>query len=166
MPFTQIQPEELNGNIFKLIGKDWMLISAGSEGSFNTMTASWGGAGVLWSRNVAFCFIRPQRFTLQFVEKSDRFSLSFFGGGHRDALNLCGSKSGREIDKAKAAHLTPVFSDGTVYFEEASTVLICQKLYFHDFDPAHFLDPAIAKNYTAGDYHRLFIGGIEKVLVK
>lgn len=166
MTFTQVKPEELGGNIFKVIGQDWMLISAGDEKAFNTMTASWGGVGVLWSRNVAFCFIRPQRYTLEFVNQNDRFSLSFFGGGHRDALNLCGSKSGREIDKAKAAGLTPVFADGTVYFEEASTVLVCQKLYFHDFDPKYFLDSAIAKNYAAGDYHRMFIGGIEKAYVK
>lgn len=164
--FYEIGPEKLAGNVFEMIGKQWMLITAGDETKFNTMTASWGGMGVLWSRNVAFCFIRPQRYTLGFVEKSERFTLSFYDEKYRAALNLCGSKSGRDIDKPKTAGLTPVFDRGSVYFKEASTVLVCKKLYSQDFDPARFLDESALACYPDKSFHRMFIGGIETALVK
>lgn len=164
--FREIRPEQLAGNVFETIGKKWMLITAGDAAGFNTMTASWGGMGVLWNKNVAFCFIRPQRYTLGFVEKSERFTLSFYDEAYRPALNLCGSKSGRDIDKPKAAGLTPVFDRGSVYFQEASGVLVCKKLYAQDFDPARFLDADALACYPGGDFHRMFIGGIETALVK
>lgn len=164
--FREIQAEKIPGNIFDRIGNQWMLVTAGDQTKFNTMTASWGGVGVLWSRPVAFCFIRPQRYTYEFIEKQDGFTLSFFDGGQKEALNLCGSRSGREVDKAKAAGLTPVHDGSRVWFEEASLVLVCKKLYFHDFDPAHFLDSSIMGNYAKKDFHRMYVGGIEKVLQK
>ncbi|MDR3644732.1 MAG: flavin reductase, partial [Clostridia bacterium] len=141
-------------------------ITAGDKAGFNTMTASWGGMGVLWGRDVAFCFIRPQRYTYQFVQKQPRFTLSFYGDGQREALNLCGTRSGRDLDKAKAAGLTPVFEGGAVWFDEAKLVLVCQKLYDQDIDPSNFLDAGIAQHYAQKDYHRMYIGGIERVLVK
>lgn len=164
--FKTVPPELLEGNVFKLIGKDWMLITAGDAGAFNTMTASWGGLGVLWRHPVATIYIRPQRYTRQFVEKHEHFSLSFFGGGQREALTLCGAKSGRDTDKVKEAGLTPVFSDGTVYFEQAELVLICKKIYSQDLDPSRFLDSSIDANYAAGDYHRMYIGQIVKALTR
>ena len=164
--FREIAPAALEGNVFRRIGEQWMLVTAGEKTGFNTMTASWGGLGVLWGKNVAFCFIRPQRYTFEFLERNDRFTLSFYGEEMRDALNLCGSKSGRDVDKAKLAGLTPVFSDGTVYFREASAVLICRKMYYQDFDPKNFLDKSIFQNYKNRDYHRMYVGGIEKLLMK
>lgn len=163
--FKEIKPTELDENDFRLIGERWMLISAGDKQKFNTMTASWGGMGVLWNKNVAFCFIRPQRYTYEFVEKSDMFTLSFFGECYRDMLNLCGSKSGRDMDKIKATGLIPIHSDGTVYFEQAEIVVVCRKIYFHDFNPANFLDVNIDKNYPSKDYHRMYVGEIKKILI-
>ena len=72
-------PEEIQGNVFSMIGSDWMLVTAGDNEKYNTMTASWGGMGVLWGKPAAFVFIRPQRYTYTFLEKTDRFTLSFFG---------------------------------------------------------------------------------------
>jgi flavin reductase (DIM6/NTAB) family NADH-FMN oxidoreductase RutF len=164
--FKEIKPEKMSENVFELIGQKWMLITAGDKEKYNTMTASWGGLGVLWSKNVAFCFIRPQRYTKEFVENNDIFTLSFYSECYRDALNLCGSKSGRDIDKAKATGLIPAYSDGGVYFEQADIVLVCKKIYFQDFNPAHFLDADIEKTYAKKDYHRMYVGDIKKILIK
>ncbi|HEX3027547.1 MAG TPA: flavin reductase family protein [Clostridia bacterium] len=164
--FSSIKPEQLQGNVFDKIGNQWMLITAGDGNSFNTMTASWGGMGVLWSRPVAFAFIRPTRYTYEFVEKSDRFSLSFYDENYREALNLCGTKSGRDLDKAKATGLTPVEAEKTVYFEQAKLVLICKKLYSDDFKQQNFIDRSVDEQMYHGDYHRMYIGEIEKILIK
>jgi flavin reductase (DIM6/NTAB) family NADH-FMN oxidoreductase RutF len=130
------------------------------------MTASWGGLGVLWQKEVAFIFIRPSRHTFGFANNAGFFTLSFFAGTYRNALTLCGEKSGRDTDKAAAAGLTPVFfrdgpGAGAVSFKEAGDIIICKKIYAQDFAPALFLDPqSIEKNYNGTDYHRMFIGEI------
>lgn len=164
MSFRETRPELLTDNPFKLIGADWMLITAGTQEAFNTMTASWGGLGVLWERKVAFCFIRPTRYTYEFVEKSERFTLSFFEEKYRKALEFCGSHSGRDTDKIKGAGLTPVKEGGFVYFNEARLVLACKKLYFQDISPERFLDPKIESLYPKKDYHRMYVAEIVKCL--
>jgi len=159
-------PEELSVNVFDLIGNEWMLITAGEPGKFNTMTASWGGLGHLWDRNVSFCFVRPQRYTFEFMERSTRYSLCFFGHGHRAALNYCGTHSGRDVDKVKAAKLTPLFTaKGTPYFAEARLVLECRKLYAQFLDESSFVDTSIpGAVYPGKDFHRLYVGEIEQCL--
>ena len=163
--FTEISPELIAGSPFDLIGRSWMLITAGTEGHCNMMTASWGGLGVLWNRSIATVYVRPQRYTRMFIEDNNYFTLSFFPENFKSALNLCGSKSGRDMDKAKAAGLTLRFTDTYPYYDEASLVLVCRKLYAQDFDPSCFIEKAIDKaNYAAHDYHRQYIGEIVKVL--
>ncbi len=166
MGFIKTEPEMLQDNPFKLIGRDWMLITAGDGQAFNTMTASWGGLGVLWERKVAFCFIRPTRHTFTFMERADRYTLSFFPEKHRKALSFCGSHSGRDRDKIRESGLTTVKQDGLLYFEEARLVLVCRKLYFQDIAPDRFLDPTIHDMYPQKDYHRMYVGEIEQCLVK
>ena len=145
--YQKIRPEDLHDNPFSLIGKDWMLITAGTKDSWNTMTASWGGLGVLWNRNVCFCFVRYTRHTWSFMEKSHRFTLSFFEEKYRPALNFCGSHSGRDCDKAKETGLHPVATEtGNIYFSEARLVLECEKIYFSDILPANFLDGDIVRS--------------------
>ena len=51
-----INPNEIKDNFIELIGKEWMLVSAGDKEKFNMMTASWGGVGVLWNRPVVLAF--------------------------------------------------------------------------------------------------------------
>ena len=102
--FKEIKPEELEFNPFRLIGKDWMLITAGTEEKFNTMTASWGSVGILWNKPAVTIYVRPTRYTYEFVEKYDEFTISFFSEEYRSALNFCGSKSGRDYDKALETH--------------------------------------------------------------
>lgn len=162
-----VNPYELDESIFKLIGKDWMLITAGNENGVNTMTASWGCAGILWHKPVCICFIRPQRHTLGFVEANDRLSLSFFNEEYREALTFCGRNSGRDFDKFKECNLTPVFSSkGAAYIKEARLVLLCRKLYVGDIEEDEFLDKEMLKNYKEKDYHRFFICEIEEILKK
>lgn len=166
MNFLEINPSEIKNNPFELIGKDWMLITSGDEGSYNTMTASWGGVGVLWNKNVAFSFIRPQRFTFDFTEKNEYYTLSFFGNEQKEALVFCGSKSGRDFDKAKETGLTPVFENNTTYFSEAKLVLVCKKLHSQFLDNNGFCDPSIMTNYPQNDFHKMYVGEIVKVLIK
>ncbi len=165
--FKEISCSELKNNPFTLIGKDWMLVTAGDENAYNTMTASWGGVGFMWNKDVAFTFIRPQRYTLEFVESNDYYTLSFFGEEYRKALSFCGSKSGRDYDKAKETGLTPLFDENAPYFEQAKLVLICKKLYKQDFEGNCFIEKELdEKNYQNKDYHQMFISEIVKVLVK
>lgn len=165
--FREISVFDAGLDPFKGLDRDWMLITAGKPGDFNMMTASWGGFGILWGKPVAYCVIRPQRHTYKFMEKADRFTLSFYAEEHREALNICGSKSGRDIDKAAATGLTPVAGKhGGVYFGQARLVMECRKIYFSDLDPRNFLDPSIEGNYKAKDYHRLYVGEILGCLAK
>jgi flavin reductase (DIM6/NTAB) family NADH-FMN oxidoreductase RutF len=130
------------------------------------LTASWGGIGILWERKVAMCVIRPHRYTFEFMERHPAFSLSFFDEKYRKALKLCGKVSGRDIDKVKAAGLTPIEGrKGGIYFDEARMVLECRKIYWHDFDPTHFIEPKLDVFYPDKDYHRLYIGEIVNCLV-
>ena len=165
--FERIDPKSLDQNVFSLIGDQWMLLTAGTGEKCNTMTASWGGLGVLWGKPVATVYIRPQRYTLEFVEREEKFTLAFFGEAYRKALALCGSKSGRDIDKVKECGFTVETADGAPYFAEADLVLVCKKAYWQDMDPTHFLDGEIdGKWYPQKDYHRIFIGEILEVLRK
>lgn len=163
-----IKPEDISDNTFELIGKDWMLITAGSPDSYNTMTASWGGFGVMWNKNIAWCVVRPTRYTYEFMEKAENFTLTFFDEEYRDALMLCGTKSGRDTDKAAETGLTPVAGEleGTTTFAQARMVLECRKLYYQDIDPANFIDPAIDGNYPDKDYHRMYLGEIVSCRMK
>ncbi|MBQ3133462.1 MAG: flavin reductase [Clostridia bacterium] len=162
--FVEISPTEWDDNLFTRIGKEWMLISAGNRQSFNMMTASWGGAGVMWNVDVTTAYVRPQRYTYEFMEKEPYYALSFLGRGFKQALQVCGSKSGRDVDKVAETGLTPRFDAQAPYFAESEIAVICKKLYVQDLDPAGFLDPTISSHYANHDYHRMYIGEIVKIL--
>ena len=179
MSFREISPYEMGGNLMDRIGNGWMLVTAAKAGAkecdpcgttYNTMTASWGGTGVLWGKPVAFVFIRPERHTFSFTEESDLLTLSFFGEEYRKALAFCGAKSGRDYDKAAECGLTPVFldsEDGTAAcFEEADTVIVGRKLYARPLDRESFVDPACLSFYEGAGLHKVYVCEIEKVLVK
>ena len=165
--FLSVDPKALTDNVFSAIGDQWMLISAGNEVRRNGMTASWGGLGVLFHKNVATIYVRPQRYTYGLIKENDAFALSFFEEKHRSALKLFGSKSGRDCDKAEEGGLTWVTEDTAApYFAEASLVLVCRKLYYDDLKPEHFLDTSIDEFYPQKDYHRMYIGEITQALVR
>ncbi|MBQ6181282.1 MAG: flavin reductase [Ruminococcus sp.] len=168
MAFKKIRRRELCFNPFDKIGKEWMLLTGGTPDDFNTMTASWGQLGVLWSRKVLTCYIRPNRYTYEYIDKGEYFTASFFGEQYRSALTFCGSHSGRDFDKVKETGLTPVEIDGNVAFEEADLVLVCRKLYQYDMEEKGFLtDDGIAEQvYGKEPYHRAYISEIVAAYVK
>lgn len=147
----------------ELISDGWALLTAGNEEKYNTMTVSWGALGEIWGKDAVFVFVRPQRYTFEFTEKEELFTLSFYGNEYKDALKICGSKSGRDIDKAQATGLKPVFTDGTVTFEQAKYTIVCRKMASQFIDPAGFADAAIGNNYANKDYHKVYVGEIIKV---
>lgn len=163
--FKEITAKEIKGNIIEKIANEWMLISAGDEKGYNMMTASWGFMGEMWGQDAAVAMVRPQRYTMEFIEKSGFYTLSFYGD-NKDIHKVCGSKSGRDVDKTALTGLTPVFSDNTVYFEEANLVIICKKQYVDSLKQENFTDTELIKWYENKDFHNMIFGKIEKVLIK
>jgi flavin reductase (DIM6/NTAB) family NADH-FMN oxidoreductase RutF len=163
--FKTIAPTDITDNVFKLLDKDWMLVTAGGLDHFNTMTASWGHLGILWSLPVAIAYVRPQRYTYQFTNRYPYYTLSFFTEAYRPILQFCGSRSGKNVDKIAETGLTPVETErGNVIFNEARLVLECKKIYEDDLKKKNFLLPEVAKkNYPKDDFHRFYMGEIVKV---
>lgn len=167
MSFEKIDIKDLNMNPFQAIGKEWLLISAGDQDGVNTMTASWGGVGVLWGEDVVTVYIRPQRYTKQFVDRQDCFSLSFFSGNYKKELGVLGTKSGRDGDKIGEVGFHTTFLDGVPTFEEANTVFIVEKIYEDTIKPENYLDTSLdTKWYPEKDYHTIYIARIKAVYVK
>ena len=165
MSFVEISAKEIDKNAIRLISEEWALVTAGSRDKFNMMTASWGFLGEMWGKDCAIAMIRPQRYTLEFMNQNDNFTLSFYGD-NKAVHKVCGSKSGRDIDKAKESGLVPIFDNGAVYFEQAELVLICKKLYTSQIDKEGFVDKECLKWYPDNDFHKMFVGEIVKVLKK
>jgi len=154
-------------DVINLIGKQWMLVTAGTKDSYNTMTASWGGVGVLWNKPVAFIFIRPERYTHDFIEKSERVTLSFYPEQYRRALQVCGSVSGRDIDKTKETGLVPVELEGGVMtFSQARLTIVGRKLFKAPLKKADFIDKSLLDQWYSGGHgglHDVYVLEIEKV---
>ena len=165
--FREIKPEEIGANPFRLVGSDWLLITAANAGKVNTMTASWGGFGVFWGKNAAAVVIRPTRYTKEFVDAAGRFSLCVPGDAYRKELQYPGAVSGRDEDKIAKANLTILYEDGVPYFAESGLVLFCRSLYAQEMKADCFLDESlIGRWYPKLDFHTLYVGEIEKVLTK
>lgn len=164
--FNEINIRDIKESPVKLISDDWGLIAAGNENGWNTMTVSWGALGEIWGKDAAFVFIRPQRHTFGFFEREELFTISFFAPEHKDILKICGSRSGRDCDKAALTGLKPVFDLGSVAFEQAEYTLLCKKLASQFLDPKGFADLSVEDNYSSGDYHKMYIGEIIKVFKK
>lgn len=164
MKKQEINVKELNGNVFEMIGDQWMLITAKKDGKINTMTASWGAMGIMWGKNVATAYIRPQRYTKEFVDSSDVFTLSFFGGEQKKAMGHLGSVSGRtESDKIDRAGLHVTEIEGYPTFEEATLTLVCKKLYVQEMRPECFLGTEeIERWYPDKDFHYMYMAEIIK----
>ncbi|MCC8197606.1 MAG: flavin reductase [Tannerellaceae bacterium] len=165
----QISLDQVNDPWINSISKEWMLVTAGNEKKFNTMTANWGGVGYIWHRPVVFVFIRPERYTFEFMEQGDFFTLSFLGEKNKDIHKICGSKSGRDTDKIKETGLIPVFTDlGNVTFQQARLTLECKKLYADMIKEENFVDPAIYNRWYGehGDPHKMYVAEILHVFLK
>ena len=137
MAMKEIDIREVKENLVHLLADEWALVTAGRGDALGTMTVSWGGIGELWGKDMATIYIRPQRYTKKFLDENNYFTLSFYPEQYKDALRLCGSKSGREINKVAVSA----------------------------FEPSQFLDSGIMQNYAQNDFHAIYYGAIEKVLI-
>lgn len=166
--FKEIDITHLNKNVVDLFKNRWALVTAGDKDALNTMTVSWGAVGELWGKDMATLYIRPQRYTEEFLNKNDYLTVSFYPDDMKKQIHgVCGSKSGRDVDKVKECNLTPVFDEKAPYFNEAQIVLVCKKTAKSRFNPDEFLDGEIdEKWYPQNDYHFIYYAEIEKVLVK
>ncbi len=165
--FKEINFTDVKENVVDLLKNQWGLVTAGDENGLNTMTVSWGAVGELWAMDMATIYIRPQRHTINYLESKDYFTLSFYPAEYHKALAYCGSKSGRDVDKIKETGLTPVFDEPAPYFEEAKLVLVCKKAAKGKFEPEQMIDKSIIeKQYSQNDFHYIYYGAIEKVLIK
>lgn len=161
MSLKKIDASTLTFNPFEKLAKQWALVGAGSMDKFNMMTVSWGAVGVIWGKPSVTAYIRQTRYTKEFVDSSDTFTLTFLKDGNRDALNVLGSKSGRDMDKMKDSGLTPVEIDGEVMFEEAELVLVCRKRFVQDMPEENFVNQeTLDKWYADQNYHTMYIGEI------
>ena len=168
----EISVSELQFNPMTMIAKEWMLVTAGNEQrGYNTMTASWGHLGSIWGHGgglpTAVVYLRPQRYTKEFVDREELFTITVFPEEYRKALGYLGSHSGRDGDKVAAAGLAPVFEGEYTYFAEAKLTLVCRKLYRGTIEPEGFMDQSFVDEYYPNrDFHDLYIGQIIKVLVQ
>lgn len=146
---------------------EWIVLCAGdfSKQHYNAMTISWGSYGQVWNEMFFQVFVRPTRYTYEFMEHYTSFTLSLFDQTYRDALVLLGTRSGRDCNKIQQAGLTPEPSlkVSAPSFTEASLVIECKKIYFQDIDSTHFLDQSIATQYPHHDYHRMYFGAVVAV---
>lgn len=162
----ELGAEEFNKNPFQLIGREWMLVTAKKGDKMNTMTAAWGGLGIMWDKNVAFIVIRPSRYTKEFIDSADTLSLTFYDKEYKKQLAYLGSVSGRDEDKISKSNFTVVYEGETPYFKEANLAIICKKLFRQEFTPDSFVENGLVEKYYPGkDYHTLYIAEIEKFLV-
>ena len=164
----KIDPAKISVEIVSLWDKQWFLLTAGTPEDFNMMTVSWGSIGCMWNKPFAQIVVRPQRYTFEFMEKSDSFTLCSFSEQYRPALQLLGSKSGRHGDKLSLTDLTVKKSSivSAPAYKEASLILECRKIYYQNFDPKGFLDESIQDNYPINDYHRIYYGEIVAAFVE
>lgn len=164
--FKKINPYEAQGNVFQKIGKQKMLIVAGDGTAVNGMTASWGALGVIWGSPAAYAFVRDSRYTKEFLDKSETFSLCFFGDGYEDTYRYMGTVSGRDEDKTAHCNLTVAYEGDTPYYAEAETVIICRKQGAVRMPAETMSDTVNEKWYASKDYHTMYTGIIECYMEK
>lgn len=164
MPFAQISIPELTLAPFHKLDKEWALLSAGEKGAFNTMTVSWGSLGTIWNKPAATIYVRPTRYTKEFIDSHERFTLCFFSEQYRKALSRLGAVSGRDGDKLLGTGLTAAFDFGAdaPVFEQSSLALVCRKIYVGAIDPKGILnEKTLEANYPKRDFHAVYIGEVE-----
>jgi len=167
--YRKIDPREIKDNFIQLVGKEWMLITAGNENSYNTMTASWGGFGEIWNKPVSMITVRDTRYTYEFIEANDIYTLTFFPAKYKDKLSFLGTRSGRDTNKIKDSGLTPISTPlGSMSFSEGRMIIECRKLYGKPMDKDAILDKKIAEEVYGHEasMHTLYIGDIINVWIK
>lgn len=156
-----MQPFQLDP--FQAFHHSWAVLTAGNMDSFNAMTVSWGGLGCLWNRPVATIYVRPNRYTYEFLERQGNFTLTFFPEEARPGLAVLGRMSGRDGDKMAKSGLTPIpFRDGVGY-QEGTLTLLCRTIYRQDLEAAAIPQEIQAQCYQDEPVHRMYIGEILEI---
>ena len=150
--------------IFSQFDKKWALLSAGTKENHNSMTISWGGLGTIWNKPVATVYVRPVRYTYEFMNENDYFTVSFYSEDYKKALGVMGSKSGRDTDKDAEAGLTAKDVENSVTYEEAEVTLLCKKIYYQDMEEDKIPADVLEKFYSEEPVHRLYIGEVVDIL--
>ena len=167
MGFVKTDIKTIEKNVFRMIGDEWAQVTAKKDGQVNTMTVSWGGMGVLWGKEVATIYIRPQRYTKEFIDAGEMFTMSFFGGAYKKELGYLGKVSGRDEDKIKTAGFEVEMVEDQPTFAQSSLVLVCRKLYEDKIKPELFKESWIdEKWYPDKDYHTMYIAEIVGAYVR
>ncbi len=175
--FKEMKIEELQLNPMTMIGGEWWLITAGNEETgYNAMTASWGHLGAIWERPegkahmglpTAVVYLRPGRYTKEYMDREELFTLSVFDNKYKKEMGYLGSRSGRTCNKMEESEFEPIFDFGTTYYQQAKMVFVCKKLYNAPIQETGFVDRSIIdNNYPMKDFHEMYVGEIIKVLVK
>jgi flavin reductase (DIM6/NTAB) family NADH-FMN oxidoreductase RutF len=165
MPFS-IADDEVS-KAFQNIGNEWALLSVGDEKHFNAMTISWGSLGFIWQRPVITVLVRPQRYTHEFMDEFENFSVSFFDRNYRHALNILGTQSGRDTDKTALSGLTPAIVDGVPTFKGAYLTVIAHKIYRGQLESTGFLVPTVDEEfYPKKDYHTVYYAELVQTVGK
>lgn len=155
---------EFTTDIFKQFDKKWALLTAGTKEDFNTMTISWGGLGTLWSKPIATVYVRSSRYTHDYMDKNDYFTVSFYPEEYRKVLGVLGSKSGRDMDKMHESGLTPMKTGETMSFEEAEATLVCKKLFKQELEVSNIPEDVVAMYYMGDAPHDMYIGEVVSIL--
>ena len=167
MKLHSVEVKTLTPEIFRMFQVNTALLTAGDEKHLNTMTIGWGQLGTLWNLPVCTVYVRPERYTYEFMEAQDTFSVSVLPDSARDIARLCGTRSGREVDKVKECGFTVAQAEcGAPYFEEAELVLVCRKRYAQEMDPQAIPQDAKDRFYPEKDYHTMYIGEVVEALRK
>ncbi len=167
MGLKEVNIDDLQFNPFTAIGKEWFLVTAGDIEDFNTMTASWGGVGVMWGKNVVTTVIRSNRHTYNYIDNGEYFTISFLPEQYKDILSFCGSHSGRDCNKVEETGLKPLAVNKAVTFEQAKLVFVCKKLYAQRLSQDCFVDKEQLKWYSeTNPIHTAFVGEIVATYVQ
>lgn len=172
--FKKVEPTELTDNVFKLVGQDYTVITAGTDSAFNSMTASWGGWGQLFEVPVTWCFLNASRYTLEFIKKEQTYTMAYFPEQFKEQVIAFGSKSGRNSDKMKETTLTHVKTPSdNITYKEAKLVIECKLVEITETNPKDFYSDKgkdfVEKGMKDGngkEYHKLVFGDITNVWVR
>ena len=157
---------EFTTNIFEQFDKKWALLTAGSKDDFNTMTISWGGLGTIWNKPVATVYVRQSRYTHDYMDKNEFFTISFYSLQYKPILGVLGSKSGRDIDKIHDSKLTPKKAGKSVSFEEAEVTIVCRKLMKQTIASENMPEDIVGQFYADNDLHDMYIGEVTDIIIK
>lgn len=147
-------------NPFAKFDKEWALLTSGTAESFNSMTISWGGMGTLWSRPVVTVYVRPDRYTYEFLKKNEYFTVSFYDEKYRPELTVMGRESGRNKDKTALTGFSPIYLKNGITYEEARETVVCKKILMQQIDREGIPDYA-KKIYVNGiEPHYIIIGEV------